>query len=110
MQTLGPFGSEELYDIPFTDDSVLKLYEKADNENCQFVLKEMQTKDAKSLYWSSVKDSLELFMHKPFEFLWKADYIPAAVKAEYRHEVVTQGLIHGVTSDYQMQSSTRSSI
>ena len=31
--------------------------------------------------------------------------MPAPVKAENRQEVVAKGLIHGVASDYQMQSS-----
>jgi predicted alpha-1,6-mannanase (GH76 family) len=49
-----------------------------------------------------VKDSLNLFCNKPFEYLWKADYISALVKAEYRQEAVARGLIYGVGSDYQM--------
>ena len=109
-ETLGPSGSEEVYDIPFTSENVLKLYEKADNENCQFVLKDIQTEDGKSCYWSSVKDTLDLFCNKPFEYLWKANYIPPPVEQEMRQEAVAQGLIGGVASDYHMQSSVSPSV
>lgn len=105
METTGPSGTEEIYDIAFTAENVKKLYDKVQDENCQFVLKDIQTDDSRSVIWSSVKDTLHLFMHKPFEYLWKADYIPAHVKQELRQEAIAQGLIHGAGSDYQMQSS-----
>jgi hypothetical protein len=105
-ETLGPSGSEIVYDIPFTAENVQKLYDKTDKVNCQFVVKDMQTDDPRSVKWSSVKDTLDLFMHKPFEYLWKADYMPAPVKQELRQEAIAQGLIHGASSDYQMQSQS----
>jgi hypothetical protein len=105
IETLGPATSDEVYDIPFTAENVQALYDKAEGE-VQFVLKDMQTGDAKSVNWSSVKDSRDLFCNKSFDYLWKADYIPAPVKAEYRQEAVTQGLIHGVQSDYAAPTSS----
>lgn len=41
METLGPSGTEEVYDIPFAAENVKKLYDKTAKENCQFVLKDM---------------------------------------------------------------------
>lgn len=105
VQTIGPSGTYDVYQLPFSADNVLKLYEKVEDENVMFVLKDIKTGEARSVNWSSVKDSLDLFCHKPFEYLWKADYMPAPVKAELRQEAIAQGLIHGVASDYQMQSS-----
>jgi hypothetical protein len=59
--------------------------------------------------WSSVKDTLDLFMHKSFEYLWKADYIRGRVKMELRQEAIAQGLIGGAASDYNMQQAPASS-
>jgi hypothetical protein len=88
---------------------VKKLYDKTEDENVSFVLKDMRTGDARSLNWFSVKDSLDLFMNKSFEYLWKADYMPGPVKQELRQEAIAQGLIHGVASDYQIQASSSTS-
>ena len=73
-----------------------------------FVLKDL-TQEAKEVKWSSVKDSLDLFCHKNWDFLWKAEYIPLPVRIEERQEAVVKCLIHGVSSDYSMQSSPSSS-
>jgi hypothetical protein len=105
VQTIGPSKSEEVYEIRFSADNVLKMYEKVEDENVMFVLKDLKTGDARSVNWSSVKDSLDLFCNKSWEFLWRADYMPPPVKQDLRQEAIAQGLIHGVASDYQMQSS-----
>ena len=62
----------------------------------------MKTGDARSLNWSTVRDSLDLFCNKSLDYLWKADYMLAPVKQELRQEAVAQGLIHGVSSDFNM--------
>ena len=109
VQTIGPSGIEEVYDIPFSPENVQKLYDKTQDENVMFVLKDNRTQEAKEVKWSSVKDSVELFMHKPFNYLWNADYIPLPVKMELRQQAIAQGLIGGVASDYQMQQAPSSS-
>jgi hypothetical protein len=48
-------------------------------------------------------------MHKPFDYLWKADYMPPPDKMELRQEAIAQDLIGGVASDYQVQPSSSSS-
>lgn len=103
-QTIGPSKSEEVYELDFTPENVEKLYEKVEDENVMFVLKELKTQEAKEVKWSSVKDSLDLFCDKNWDFLWKAEYIPLPVRIEARQEAA-KGLIHGVSSDYSMQSS-----
>jgi hypothetical protein len=105
-QTVGPSRSYDVFEIPFSPENVQKLYDKTENEDCQFVLKDMKTGDARSLNWSSVKDSLDLFMHKPFEYLWRADYMPAPVKMEQRQQAVAEGLIGGTLGDYNQLPST----
>ncbi len=109
VQTIGPSNQEQVYEITFSSENVLKLYEKVDNDDCQFVLKDLRTGEAKEVKWSSVKDTLDLFMHKPFDYLWKADYMSPPVKMELRQEAIAQGLIGGVASDNQVQPSSLSS-
>lgn len=75
-----------------------------EDDDCQFILKDLKTGEARSVSWSSVKDTLDLFCKKSFEYLWKADYMPAPVKAENRQEAVAKGLIKGAASDYSMPS------
>jgi hypothetical protein len=105
VSTIGPSKSYEVYDLPFNEENVKKLFEKVEDENVSFVLKDMKTGDARSVNWSSVKDSLDLFCNKSFDYLWKADYMPAPVKQELRQEAIAQGLIHGVLSDFNMPGS-----
>ena len=69
----------------------------------------MRTREAKEVKWSSVKDTLDLFMHKLFEYLWKADYIPGPVKMELHQVAIAQDLIGGVASDYNMQGQAPAS-
>lgn len=110
VQTVGPSNQEQVYDIPFSPENALKLYEKVQDDDCQFVLKDLRTGDAKEVKWSSVKDTLDLFCHKSFDYLWKADYMPPPVKMELRQEAIAQGLIGGVASDFNMQPSLYSKV
>jgi hypothetical protein len=95
VQTIGPSKSEDVYELPFTADNVQKLYEQVEQHDCQFVLKDIKTGEARSVSWSSVKDTLNLFCHKSWEHLWKAEYIPLPVRMEARQEAVAKGLIKG---------------
>jgi hypothetical protein len=49
---------------------------------------------------------LDLFCHKNWDYLWKADYMSPHVKMELRQEAIAQGLIGGVASDYQVRPSS----
>jgi hypothetical protein len=108
-QTIGPSGGQDVYDIPFSADNVTKLFGKVENDNVMFMLKDLRTSEAREVKWSSVKDTLDLFMHKSFDYLWSASYIPLPVKMELRQEAIAQGLIGGVASDYNMQQAPTSS-
>jgi hypothetical protein len=76
----GHSGSETVYTLPFNDENLKSLYERRQNDNLNFIVKDESTEKAVSVKDVNAQKTFELF-HKPFEFLFKADYIPAAVKA-----------------------------
>ncbi len=82
VQTTGPSKTEDVYEMPFNADNVAKLYEKVEDDDCQFILEDLKTDEARSVSLSSMKDTLDVFCNKSFDYLWKADYMPAPVKAE----------------------------
>lgn len=59
---------------------------------------------AREVKWSSVRDTLDLFIHKPFDLLFAGEYIPLPVRQEARQEAVAKGYIKGVESDFNMPS------
>ena len=91
----GPSGTEDVFELPFTPENVDKLFELTDkdNDNVQFVIKDLKTQESMEVKWSSVEESLKLFKDKSFEYLRNGDYIPAPVKAEARAKAEMQGLI-----------------
>ena len=66
VQTEGPSKTEDVYELPFNADNVAKLYEKVEDDECEFILKDLKTGEARSVSWSSVKDTLDLFCNKFF--------------------------------------------
>lgn len=117
VQTEGPSpaDSHDVYEMPFNAENVRKLYEKVEESNCQFVVKDMITGEAVDVPSredrrdpGSIKERLDLFTNKTFDYLFKAQQLPAPVKMEHRMEAVAQGIIKGVGSDYQMQSQSSS--
>lgn len=104
-QTIGPSGSQDVYDIAFSAENVTKLFEKVEDDTVMFTLKDIKTGEAREVKWSSVKDTLDLFCNKSFDYLWNGNYIPLPVRQELRQEAVAKGLISGVASDFQVQSS-----
>ena len=76
----GPSGSEMIYTQAFNDENLKKLYDQRENDLLNFIVKQEGTGKAVSVKDVNAQKTFELF-HKPFEFLFKADYIPAAVKA-----------------------------
>lgn len=109
VQTIGPSKLEEVYEMPFNPQNVQELYKAVEDENVMFVLKDLKTAEAREVKWSCVKDTLELFKTKSFDYLWKADYMPLPVKMELRQQAVAQNLIGGVASDYSTTTSADNS-
>lgn len=104
--TTGPSGSEDVYDMEFTEDNVKKLFAQTENEDVQFIVKDLKNNEARSVSWSSIKETLDLFIHKDFQYLFNGEYIPPVVRQELRQEAVAKRLISGVASDFQVQSPT----
>lgn len=104
----GPSGNQEVYTLPFNKDNLKSLFDRRQNDYLNFVVKDEMTGKPFQIKDVNSQKTFELFC-KAFEYLWKADYMPAAVKQELRQEAVAQGLIKGVGSDYQMQSSSQPS-
>ena len=96
----GPKGIETMYELPFTPESVDKLYyENGAGLNGNrlvgsrynnpgrlpnLYVKDERTQTAKVVEWSDPKTTLNLFKTKDFYYLFNFDYIPAPVKAELR--------------------------
>ncbi len=92
-QTLGPKGDEVVYDLPFNAENLKQLFEKRENDNIGFIVKDDVTGRALEVAKDvNVYKTMELFS-KGFEFLFNGDYIPAAIKAEIRARAVSEGLI-----------------
>jgi hypothetical protein len=89
----GPAGDELVYDMPFTPENVQSLFDKVEDENVQFVVKDDRTGEAFEVKWSSVNETLKLFKEKSWEYLRRGEYIPAPVKAELRAEAEAKGLV-----------------
>jgi len=109
-QLQGTGSQEIIYEIPFSKEAVKELWEmRESDQTIQFLVKEEDTGKAtqvRDMSGSALK-SFELFRDNSFEDLFKGNYIPAAIRAELRQEAVSQGLIQGVTSDYQQQQGSQ---
>jgi hypothetical protein len=105
-QLQGTGAQEIIYEIPFSKEAVKELWEmRESDQTIQFLVKEEDTGKAtqvRDLSNSALK-SFELFRDNSFEDVFKGNYIPPQIRAELRQEAVSQGLIQGVTSDYQQQ-------
>lgn len=88
---LGPRGTETVYDLPFNQENVDYLWNLSNKKDVIFVLKLEDTGDAKDVNWSSKQECLSLMKNKPFDYLWKADYMPQDVKNENRIEAEGRG-------------------
>lgn len=102
-------GTQQVYDFEFSEANAKELFSKVENDDVKFIVKDLQTLEAHEVNWSSVQESLDLFTHKPFNYLFNGEYIPAPVRQEARMEAVAKGLIGGTNSDYTQLSTQRPS-
>jgi len=105
-QLQGTGAQEIIYEIPFSKEAAKELWEmRESDQTIQFLVKEEDTGKAHAVrdLSNSALKSFELFRDNSFEDLFKGNYIPPQIRAELRQEAVSQGLIQGVTSDYQQQ-------
>lgn len=79
------------------------------SDDLNFVLKDEQTNQARSVddQTQITSKTLELFMTKPFDYLWNADYLSQQTKAELRAEAQLRGFIPAVnTPSYSPAADT----
>ena len=100
----GPSGLETVYELPFNKENLLELWNQRESDRTiQFICKDEATGKAAEVrdVTGNTQKSFELFRDSDFDFLFKGEYIPEAIKAELRQEALAQGLIGGTTADYQ---------
>ena len=92
-QTLvGPNSKVIVYDMPFNEKNLKTLFEKRINDNISFVVKDSRmARDVRDATGIASK-TLEL-MTKPFDYLYKTEYISATQKAELRQQAIEMGLL-----------------
>jgi hypothetical protein len=108
-QLQGTAQAEDIYDLPFTKENLKDLYNQRESDSIQFVVKKEDTGDVRQVEDMSSLKRFELTRDLSFEDLFKAEYMPAAVKAELRQEAVSQGLIHGTVQDFSNTTTNQPS-
>jgi hypothetical protein len=102
-QLKGPAGSETVYEVPFTKENLQELYNQRESDRTiQFICKEEQTGNSHMVrdVTGNTQKSYELFRDSDFDFLFKGDFIPPAIKEEMRQAALAEGLIGGSNADY----------
>ena len=94
MVTTGTLGSETVYEMPFNEKNLKQLVNLSANDtDISFTVKDERSEKAievKREY--NMNKTVELFL-KPFEYLFRADYISPQQKAELRQMAVDEGII-----------------
>ncbi len=89
----GPGSSEKAYTLEFNETNLKQLFDKRENDNLQWVVKEEQSGIAKQIAPEpNINDTFKLFL-KPFEYLYNGQYISAEMRAQYRQEAIDAGLL-----------------
>ena len=89
----GPGSSETVYTLEFNEANLKQLFDKRENDNVQWVVKEEQSGIAKQIAPEpNINDTFKLFL-KPFEYLYNGQYISAEMRAQYRQEAIDAGLL-----------------
>ncbi len=94
VETLGIFGTEEVYEMKFNEENLKRVFDQRINDDqVTFTLKEEVTGKAVSVRPEpNINDTLKLFQ-KPFEYLFNADYISPQQKAELRQQAIDAEII-----------------
>lgn len=88
----GPNGSETIYEIPFSKENLLELAEKRDNDYIQLIVMQESGKKYSVLTQSTFEETIDLFL-KPFDYLYKAEYLSFEEKENNRKNAEKQGLV-----------------
>jgi hypothetical protein len=102
----GVGGTQEVYELPFNKENLSELWSQRESDLIQLTVKDEPTGNVHDIKDVIPQKRFELLRDSDFEYLFKANYIPDAIKEEMRKEALAQGLIGGNVSDYN--SNTRS--
>lgn len=93
-QTLGTLGAEDVYELPFNETNLKQLFAKRESDTqISFTVKDEAEDRAVSLLREpSINDTLKLFQ-KPFNFLYKAEYLSKEQRAQNRQNAIDIGAI-----------------
>lgn len=90
---MGPGMNEEVFTLEFNEKNLKQLFDKRENDDINWVVKEEQSATPKQIAKEpNVNDTFKLFL-KPFSYLYNAKYITAEMKGQYRQEAIDQGLL-----------------
>ena len=94
MGTTGTLGSETVYEMPFNEKNLKQLVNLSANDtDISFTVKDERSEKAIEVKReSNINKTVDLFL-KPFDYLFRADYISPQQKAELRQMAVDAGII-----------------
>ena len=95
VPTTGTLAQEDVYELPFNEKNLKELFSKRVNDNeISFVVRDEYENKAVSIAREpSIHDTLKLFLTKPFDYLYKAEYITPQQRAEMRQAAIDAGII-----------------
>ena len=90
--TVGTLGAEDVYELPFNEKNLKQLFAKRESDTqIIFAVKDEAEDRAVSLLREpSINDTLKLFL-KPFNYLYKAEYISKEQRAGQTRMLLTLG-------------------
>jgi hypothetical protein len=96
----GVGSQEEVYELPFNKENLLELWNQRESDLIQLLVMDEPTGNIHDIKDVIPQKRFELLRDSDFDYLFKANYIPDAIKEEMRKEALAQGLIGGNVSDY----------
>jgi hypothetical protein len=96
----GVGSQEQVYELPFTKDNLSELWNQRESDLIQLLVMDEPTGNVHDIKDVIPQKRFELLRDCEFDYLFKANYIPDAIKEEMRKEALAQGLIGGNVSDY----------
>jgi hypothetical protein len=102
----GVGSQEEVYEIPFTKENLSELWNQRESDLIQLLVMDEPTGNVHDIKDVIPQKRFELLRDSDFDYLFKANYIPDAIKEEMRKEALAQGLIGGNVSDYTSNTAS----
>jgi hypothetical protein len=96
----GVGGIQEVYELPFNKENLSELWNQRESDLIQLTVKDEPTGNVHDIKDVIPQKRFELLRDSDFDYLFKANYIPDAIKEEMRQEALARGLIGGTSADY----------